>query len=448
MSYRGFLLLDGSNIGSKSMLGLPIYLLGSTYYLHTRIGGKQVKKSLRTSYQRVAILRAVTLLNSLRMNKKPTLGDFSHLLSDDQAPSRYEIDISRGILKADDPEDHQRLMEALQAMQKAPQQAPAPATEVLQDDPTALKLGELVEKFFLLRKQLQQATAIAYRNCITELSKFLKNPPITKVTPSDITRYQEFLAGKGNSVRTIDNKISIVRALYNFAEIQGYTRNENPAKNRALLTKKQRLKGGYAIFEKEEIELFFKSQFFKEQKEKDPDYTNAVILGLFTGCRIGEITNLKKEQFKVSSTGVNYLTIRDSKTLAGIREVPIHPWVFNRIQSFIDKKTDKVFKYVEVEGKGTGNAVGKKFARNVESAGITREKLVFHSLRKFVNNELLRNKVSLEHRCQLIGHELDNVNVAIYTEKINIEEMAEAVFPTFENILNIVKESIRQTVFP
>lgn len=37
------------------MLNLPMYFLGSSYYLHTRIDGKQVKRSLRTSYQRVAI---------------------------------------------------------------------------------------------------------------------------------------------------------------------------------------------------------------------------------------------------------------------------------------------------------------------------------------------------------------------------------------------------------
>lgn len=68
----------------------------------------------------------------------------------------------------------------------------------------------------------------------------------------------------------LTNKISIVRAVFNFAVKQGYTRNGNPAQNRALLTKKQRLKGGYAIFEKEEIEQFFNSEFFKEQEEKDP----------------------------------------------------------------------------------------------------------------------------------------------------------------------------------
>ena len=382
------------------------------------------------------------------MNKKPTVGDFAHLLDDEAPTEKYEIDLSRGILKADDPEDHRQMMEALQMMQKVQQvPTPAPAQEIPQDDPTALKLAELLEKFFLLRKQLTQATAIAYRNCITELSSFLKNPPITRVTPSDITRYQEFLSEKGNSVRTIDNKISIVRALYNFGKKQGYTRQDNPAENRALLTKKQRLKGGYAIFEKEEIELFFKSEFFKEQKNKDKDYTTAVIRGLFTGCRVGEITSLKKDQFKVSPAGVNYITIRDSKTLAGIREVPLHPFVFNTIKEFINSKTEKIFKYVEKEGKGTGNAVGKKFARNIESSGITRDKLVFHSLRKFVNNELLKDKVSLEHRCQFIGHELDNVNVAIYTETLTIDELAEAVFPTFEKIYNSIKVSLYKTEF-
>lgn len=382
------------------------------------------------------------------MSKKLNIEDFPHLL-DSKNIRKYELDLSKGILKADDKEDHARLMQALQAMQMVQQaQAPTPQVQAVpQDDPTALKLGELLEKFFLLRKQLTQATAIAYKNCITELSKFLKNPAITRITPSDITRYQEFLADKGNSVRTIDNKVSIIRALFNFAKKQGYTREDNPAENRALLTKKQRLKGGYAIFEKEEIQSFFSSQFYREQTAKDKDYAVAVVFGLFTGCRIGEITSLKKDQFKISENGVNYIVIRDSKTLAGIREVPLHPVIFNRIKYFIDRKSDKIFKYIERDGKGSGNAVGKKFARNLESAGITRDKLVFHSLRKFVNNELMRNEVSLEHRCQFIGHELDNVNVAIYTKQINIDELANVVFPTFDSILNLIGTAPLQTDF-
>lgn len=360
-------------------------------------------------------------------------------------PQKYELDLASGVLKADGAEDHSRLMQAMEAMKALHSgQATIPAntatsavTAPLNDDPTALKLGELLNKFFLLRK-VKPATAQSYKNSTDEFSKFLKNPPITRITPSDVTRWQEHLAKKGNVPRTIDGKVGVIKAIYNFAIKQQYTREANPAENRDLLSKKQKQRGGYAIFEKEELDLLFRSEFFKEQQTKDPDYAHAVLLCLFTGCRISEITNLKVDQFKTSSKGTPYITIRDSKTLAGIREVPLHPYISIVMTFFKKGKINKVFKYIEKEGKGSGNAVGKKFARNLDSAGITREKLVFHSLRKFVNNEMLRNKVSLEHRCQFIGHELDNVNVAVYSNSITIDDLAASVFPTFDSIVKIV----------
>jgi site-specific recombinase XerD len=415
------------------MLNLPIYLLGSSYYLHTRIDGKQVKKSLRTAYKRVAIIRAVEILSSLIVHKK-------------DLPQKYELDVSRGIMRADDTADHARLMQAIEALKvlhAGPQQVQAPsAPRTPTDDPTALKLCELLEKFFLLRK-VTQATALSYKNSVEEFSKFLKNPPITRITTSDVTRWQEHLAEEKKNVhRTIDSKIGVIRAIFNFAKKQGYTRNENPAENRNLLTKKQRQKGGYAIFEKEELSSLFESQFFKEQQVKAPDYTNVVLFGIFTGCRIGEITTLKKDQFKTSVKGTPYFVIRDSKTLAGIREVPLHPFLLSLMSEFLKNKTDKIFKYKEKEGKGAGNAVGKIFARNLDSANIEREKLVFHSLRKYVNNELMRNGASLEHRCQFVGHELDNVNVSVYTNTINIDELAATIIPALDSIAELVKNAL------
>ncbi len=414
-------------------LALPIYLLGSSYYLHTRIGGQQIKKSLRTSYKREAIMRAIDLLNA--MHKK-------------DLPAKYELDLTNSVLKADGPEDHARLMQAIEAMKALHSgQATTPAqtigstaTAPLNDDPTALKLGELLEKFFLLRK-VKQATALSYKNATEEFTKFLKNPPITRITPSDVTRWQEHLAKKGNVPRTIDGKVGVIKAIYNFAKKQGYTREDNPAEKRDLLTKKQKLKGGYAIFEREELDLLFRSQFFKEHLITAPDYTNAVLFGIFTGCRISEITTLKKDQFKISSTGIHYITIRDSKTLAGIREVPLHPFLIAHIAEFTKNKKDKIFKYAEKDGKGAGNAVGKMFAQNLKSANLTREKLVFHSLRKYVNNELMKNGVSLEYRCQFVGHELDNVNVSVYTNTINIDALAKTIFPALEKIKELVSST-------
>ena len=421
------------------MLNLPIYFLGSSYYLHTRIGGKQVKRSLRTSYQRVAIIRAITLLDSL-MRKV--------------LPQKYELDASRGIFKADGPEDHARLMQAIEALKTmqsglplaGPTVAPAPAAGLPQapDDTTALKLDELLENYLLLRS-VEQSTAKSYRVAAGELATFLGNPRITKITPSDITRYQEHLAKKGNNVRTIDNKTGAVRALFGFAKKQQYIRGDNPASGRALMSKKQKLKGGWATFEQSEIEALLSSEFFRKRITDDIDYTTAVLMALFTGCRVGEITALKKDQFKRSRKGIPFITIRDSKTVAGIREVPLHPYIFSRIAPKLDAletPKSKLFRYAERDGKGSGNAAGKMMKQNLVAAGIDRPKLVFHSLRKYTNNELMELGVSLEHRCRFAGHEIENVNVQTYTKTIGVDELAAAVFPGLTTIAETVEKAI------
>jgi site-specific recombinase XerD len=418
------------------MLNLPIYFLGSSYYLHTRIAGKQVKRSLRTSFKREAIIRAIALLNGLRMS----------------TPQKYELDLASGVMKADGPEDHSRLMQAMEAMKalhsgKGTMQAHAVASTVAtpsHDDPTALKLGELLEKFFLLRN-VKQATALSYKNATDEFSTFLKNPPITRITTSDVTRWQEHLAKKGNVPRTIDGKVGVIKAIYNFAKKQGYTREDNPAADRDLLTKKQKQRGGYATFETDEIALLLGCDFFRERLAENSDYTTAVLMGLMTACRVGEITTLRKEHFKHSRNGVPFITIRDSKTAAGIREVPLHPYIYAHLAPKLDAlKTpgDRLFSYAEREGKGSGNAAGKMLARNLESARLTREKLVFHSLRKYTNNELLQNGVNLEHRCQFVGHELDNVNVTTYSKIIGIDDLAAQVFPALDIIAATLKKAI------
>ncbi|MES2415746.1 MAG: tyrosine-type recombinase/integrase [Pseudomonadota bacterium] len=415
------------------MLGLPIYLLGSTYYLHTRIEGRQVKRSLRTGYEREAIIRAIALLNGLRMS----------------TPQKYELDLANGILKADGAEDHSRLMQAIEAMKALHSGMPTPAsvstvTAPAVDDPTALKLGELLERFFLLRS-VKPATALSYKNATNEFAKFLKNPPITRISTSDVTRWQEHLAKKGNVPRTIDGKVGVIKAIYNFAKKQRYTREENPAADRDLLTKKQKQRAGYATFDTDEIAAMLGCEFFRDRLAKKSDYTTAVLVGLLTACRVGEITVLRKEHFKHGRKGIPFITIRDSKTAAGIREVPLHPYIYEYLAPKLDalkSPGDRLFSYKEREGKGAGNAAGKMLAHNLESAGLTRDKLVFHSLRKYVNNELLQNGVNLEHRCQFVGHELDNVNVVVYSKTISVDDLAAQVFPALDTIAATVQKAI------
>ncbi|MPT11390.1 MAG: hypothetical protein E2578_15420 [Comamonas sp.] len=247
------------------MLSLPIYLRSGTYYLHTRINGKQFKRSLGTGYQKEAILRAVALLSSLSMNNF----------------NKYKIDLEKGLLETDGtPEDHQRAMSALELLAHMKTLSkPSPTPQLNEENAVegvlvaprdkGISLQDLVEQFFKLRSHLSQATAIAYRNVVKELEQFTKIKYAKIVRPADINRFQNYLAEKNNTPRTIDNKTTFLKSIFNFAVDRQYI-DKNPVVSKPLMTKKQREKEQWAIFENDEIRSIYDSEYFFTQKEKRP----------------------------------------------------------------------------------------------------------------------------------------------------------------------------------
>jgi site-specific recombinase XerD len=394
------------------MLNLPVYAREGIYYFHTRVGGKQIKRSLATTNKTIAIIKASKIMEALMKI------DLSGIRT-------YEIDLKNGLLKSDGIDDHKRMLEALgvlTALQQPISQPAAPFKEETSGKQSGLRMMAVLDKFFLLKSHLKQSTHISYKNVVGEFSQFLNNPQIQNIGVSDITRFQDYLAKNKNQARTIDNKIGTIRLLMNFAIKQGYYFDKNPAEKRNLLTKKQKMTGGYAIFEEPEIWKIYNSQFLKLAKINDPDYYWTLVLGLVTGCRISEITSLMADQFKISSGGNYYIQIRDSKTNAGLREIPYPDYLHKELSQFIGSK-DQVFKYKLRLGKGSGNAVGKKFSRQLSELKIARPKLVFHSLRKFVNDMFLKHNVQFEPRCQFFGHEIDSVNVQTYSKKFSVDQL-------------------------
>ena len=347
---------------------------------------------------------------------------------------KLEIDLGRGIFKSDGEDDHRRMLETLDSLERvgvfAPKQIPT-NPEPPSKKSSGLRLPQLVEKFFLLRKNLKPATALAYKKTANQFAGFIGNPVLSDIDKSDVTRWQEDLA-KFNSVRTIDNKVGVLSSLFEFAKTQGYYFDDNPAIGRQLLSKKDKVAGGYAIFEMDEIKTIFNPIALKRWRQTDPDFYFSTMLALISGCRISEITSLEASQIR--SKPVPHIKITASKTLAGIRDVPIPQAFFDELLEFIPK-SGPIFKYVSRLGKGSGNAVSQKFNRHLIETKTKKPKLVFHSLRKFLNDLCLKSKVNIEPRCQFFGHELENVNVQTYANKFQIEEMAEIFFPVQSKLL-------------
>ena len=70
------------------MLNLPVYARAGIYYFHTRVGGKQIKRSLGTRNTVIAIIKASKIMESLMKI------DLTGLRT-------YEIDLKNGLLKSD-----------------------------------------------------------------------------------------------------------------------------------------------------------------------------------------------------------------------------------------------------------------------------------------------------------------------------------------------------------
>lgn len=398
------------------MLTLPIYMRNSTFYLHTRVQGKQFKRSLHTNSKQIAIIRASQLLEQLSV--------MAQFPFDPNKLKNYEIDLAKGVIKADSPEDHQRAIEAIGLLSKFNLSTPS-SRVVLEEEPQGLTLLEVLDKWLTMKKYAE-ATVQAYKNTVEEFAVFFgKQKSITLVGKGDITRWQEKLLTLGNTHRTVDNKVNTLRALFYFAKKQGYFFAENPAANRDLLTQKDRTKAQFEIFEAGEISSFYSSELFQNEKKKDTDYYWVCVIALVSGCRISEITSLKKRQLKLTDAGNPFIRISDSKTLAGVRDVPLPMALHTELEKLAsDKKDDEqLFRYTMRLGKGSGNAVGQKFGRQLEKVGITRPKLVFHSIRKYTNDFLLKHDIPLEVRCQVVGHEVDNVNVKTYSRQFTVDEL-------------------------
>lgn len=419
------------------MLNLPVYKLPGSgiWYIHTRFEGKQFKRSLRTRDKSLATLKAIELVKVMTHRK-------------------FEIDLQRGIFKAEPGEDTAAMIEAIGVISRHSKSLPLPIPSpshgkgtIENVPPVAAKrskpkttLKQLLDDFFLLNSHLTPATRTSYEATINEFSKYLKNPDIQDIQSSDVTDFQKILAVRQNVSRTIDSKIGTIRALYNFAIKQGKFNGKNPAERLNLLTKKQKNSGGFGIFDRDEIIQIFDCDYFRGQKTKDPNYYWGTLLALVSGCRSSEITSLRAGDIKTSENGFRYLAIRDSKTPAGIRDVPIPSTFFELgFAQFIEGKTDNIFKYENRVGKGAGNAIGKKFSRHLEVVKVNRPKLVFHSLRKFCNNYLLENDVSMEARCQFIGHELGSVNITTYTNRISVDALGRLTLPVQEKIIQLTK---------
>lgn len=176
------------------------------------------------------------------------------------------------------------------------------------------------------------------------------------------------------------------------------------------------------IFTADEINILFNNLDSDNRFIKKMSYATLILI--YTGLRIGELMNLKTEDVDLEN---NILSIIESKTIAGIRKVPISEKIINLFKDNIDYSKE-YFLYNKKGGQYNYVNFFQQFQTMLELLNLERHTIhdTRHTFATLLNNANA-NSTSI---IKLIGHSDFSMTENVYTHK-DIEELRKAV-----NLLN------------
>ena len=367
------------------------------------------------------------------MNKPPSINDILAGLQSGKG-STYVVDVKKGLFQTDgSEEDHRRAMEALagaerlakiqaQNVQSIAPPAPQPSAPAAPSGFTLRQMIDLMKDVGVsgLKKGTIQ-TKMDILNMFADHHG--ENRPVADVRRTDVSAWDAANAKQGNVGTTRNTKLSHVISLFECAMDRGhYIKDKNlgnPAEGVFKFKKGEKLQRsenhGWEAFTLPQVKKLFDPQSL--QQSEMPHTRRGLVIGLYTGARVGEVAQLKLTDF-VTINGVECLRFQgDLKTRTSKRLIPLHPdllrlgimeWVAEQ-----KKRGEKrLFPTVDIDKKNKGGAISKGTSNLLATLEIKVEegketRLGFHSFRSTVIQELQGNApldFQQERRRAYTGH--------------------------------------------
>lgn len=236
-------------------------------------------------------------------------------------------------------------------------------------------------------KVLRKQTVLDKRKTIGDFRTWLgRDVEITAVSKKTAGRYlSDVLLKRPVAAKTTISTLSNLSALWTWFEGRGLTELNPWARLGSTITVSKRgTRGPRRPWTDDELMTLLKS-FDKT----DPLFPLSA-LEIYTGARREEVCLFRKEDIHG-----NALIVREGKTMAAVRTVPIHPVVLPLVTRLAKQTKDGFL----IPGLLTGGAdqkrghyIGKRFGYHIRSIGILDKALCGHTLRN-----------SFIHRCEQAG---------------------------------------------
>jgi integrase len=227
---------------------------------------------------------------------------------------------------------------------------------------------------------------------------------------------------------TVNKYLGCASALFKYAVRNGYM-PQNPGESMHISISR-RDDEFRAVFSDEDLRNLFHSPEYINDTHKRPFEFWLPVLALFTGCRLEELAQLHLEDIqevdRVWVFDINTKGEKRVKTKAGIRVVPIHPFILNELHilGYVDTLRSmghqRLFPELPKRPCGYGQNAGNWFAKYRKRCGIVSngERRDFHSFRHTLANVLKQNhSIDSVMISELLGHEVGSITMGRYGKR-------------------------------
>jgi integrase len=216
----------------------------------------------------------------------------------------------------------------------------------------------------------------------------------------------------GVSTKTMGRVLSFVRGYWKHLKSQSIVAGD-PFSD--LTLPQTRRSASWVPFDPAEVVALVKHA----RDSGDPELADLATLGMWSGARIEELCSLAVSDVRMRTKS---FAIKDAKTAAGIREVPIHDKLMPTLRRLVGKRTGGYVLAGLLANKygDRSNAIGKRFGRLKKVAGFG-PTLVFHSIRKCVGTQLENSLVPEGVSADILGHEKPNITYGLYSGGASLE---------------------------
>lgn len=269
-------------------------------------------------------------------------------------------------------------------------------------------------------QELSDSRHKGYASTIKAIPENLKN---AKFITLKYQQWQDFIneLKKDKGYSTIKRIRGDISQLYEYA-----MKNEIINKNYAKMVDigKSPKRGEALIFSNEEIRKMWNMLYYNQGNEEAMFTIKTVLMLIYNGCRISEFLDVKVKDVNLSE---QYFEIKEAKTEAGVRKVPIHNCMIKFYESFYDSNNEYLMTNPKTKRKYSYANYRDSYFDRLKEKLDWHEDITPHNCRKTCASLLKKYGVDSTYQKLIMGHEgaLD-LTERTYTY-IAIEQLVEAI---------------------